>query len=39
MALAGKLPAVRSVVGPIVGSVAAAGLAGLLAWHLLRRRG
>jgi hypothetical protein len=39
MGLAGKLPAARSVVGPIVGSIAAAGLAGLLAWHLLRRRG
>jgi hypothetical protein len=38
MAVAGQLPAVRSVVGPIVGSAVAAGLAGLLAWHLRRRR-
>jgi hypothetical protein len=39
MAVTGQLPAVRSVVGPIVGSAVAASLAGLLAWHLRRRRG
>jgi hypothetical protein len=39
MVITGALPAVRSVVGPIVGSVVAAGLTGLLAWHLRRRRG
>lgn len=38
MAVAGQLPATPSVIGPIVGSVVAAGLAGLLAWHLRRRR-
>lgn len=31
------LPSARTVAGPIVGSVIAAGLAGLLAWHLRRR--
>jgi hypothetical protein len=31
------LPSARSVVGPIVGSAVAAGLAFLLAWHLRRR--
>jgi hypothetical protein len=39
MAVAGQLPAVNSVVGPIVGSAVAAGLVGLLAWHLRGRRG
>jgi hypothetical protein len=33
----GQLRAVQSIVGPIVGSFVAAGLAGLLAWHLRRR--
>ena len=37
MVVTGRLPAARSVVGPIVGSIVAAGLAGLLAWHLRRR--
>jgi hypothetical protein len=37
MAVAAFLPSARSVVGPIVGSVIAAGLAGLLAWHVRRR--
>jgi hypothetical protein len=37
MALSSGLPDAQSIVGPIVGSVVAAGLAGLLAWHLLRR--
>jgi len=37
MALAGQLPQARSVIGPIVGSIVAASLAGLLAWHLRRR--
>jgi uncharacterized protein (TIGR03382 family) len=38
LALAQGLPATRSSVGPIVGSVIAAALAGLLAWLLVRRR-
>jgi hypothetical protein len=33
-ALAGQLPSARSVIGPIIGSALAAGLAGLLALHL-----
>lgn len=37
MAVLDQLRPVQSVVGPIVGSVIAAGLAGLLAWHLRRR--
>jgi len=37
MSFAGQLPQARSVVGPIVGSIVAASLAGLLAWHLRRR--
>jgi hypothetical protein len=39
MAVTGQLPAVPSIFGPIVGSVVAAGLSGLLVWHLRRRRG
>lgn len=38
MAAVGQLPPVRSVMGPIVGSFVAAGLTGLLAWHLRRSR-
>ncbi len=37
MVLAGQLPQARSVAAAIVGSVVAAGLTGLLAWHLRRR--
>jgi hypothetical protein len=37
MVVAQFLPSARTVAGPIVGSVIAAGLAGLLAWHLRRR--
>ncbi|MCI0689036.1 MAG: hypothetical protein L0Y54_17660 [Sporichthyaceae bacterium] len=37
MELVGQLPAVRTVAGTIIGSALAAGLAGLLAWHLRRR--
>jgi len=35
--LTAVLPSTRSVVGPIIGSVVAAALAGLLAWHLRRK--
>jgi len=37
LVVARYLPAQQTVIGPIVGSVIAAGLAGLLAWHLRRR--
>jgi hypothetical protein len=37
LALIGQLRSVSSIVGPIVGSLAAAGIAGLLAWQLRRR--
>jgi hypothetical protein len=37
LAIADQLPGTRTAIGPIVGSLVAAGLAGLLAWHLRRR--
>jgi hypothetical protein len=37
MALVGLLSQISSVIGTIVGSLAAAALAGLLAWHLRKR--
>lgn len=37
MALAGALPQASSWAGPVAGALIAAGLAGVLAWHLLRR--
>jgi hypothetical protein len=36
MAIVSQLSPVQSLVGPIVGSLVAAGLTGLLAWHLRR---
>ncbi len=35
--MVGLLPSARSIVGPIVGSIVAAGLAGLLGWLFVRR--
>jgi hypothetical protein len=37
MALVGQLQSVSSIIGPIVGSLLAAGIAGLMAWQLRRR--
>jgi hypothetical protein len=36
LALVGQLQSVSSIIGPIVGSLIAAGIAGLLAWQLRR---
>jgi hypothetical protein len=37
LAIASRLPAEQTVIGPIIGSVLAAGVVGVLAWHLRRR--
>jgi hypothetical protein len=37
MVVLGQFRSVRSIVGPIAGSLVVAGLVGLLAWHLRRR--
>jgi hypothetical protein len=37
MVVLSQLRPVQSIIGPVVGSVVAAGLVGLLAWHLRRR--